>query len=175
MSRNLISTLCVMAGLLVGGATAAHADTPIPEEWGGIWDIAFDIYDCDTNQLVFSAADRDTLCPGAVFEDPGDDEVTWECTSSADGDSYTSHCEGSTEMIPGCTATFTVDMTGTRTGDSYTATSIVATTYSGACFDLEDTCQRTESAGTRVGGTPDSCQGTPNENLTWGTMKSTFR
>ncbi len=176
MNRKLSICLCALVCLAAGAATPGWAVSVVPPEWGGIWESTDDTFDCDTNALMFSSASTDTLCPGAVFgEPPVIEEITFTCTSSADGDSYTTHCEGSTEMIPGCLATYVIDTVGTRTGETSVSTTTFSTTFVGACFGMADTCQRTESTSTRIAGPPESCVGTPNEGESWGTLKARYR
>ncbi len=170
-SRTLIFVLVVLAF-----AAPALADgTPIPEEWLGIWEQTVNIYDCDTNDLLFTTTQLDTLCPGAVFEDPDGGGTTLNCTTTADGSSYTTHCEGSSEVFPGCTSSFVYDVTGTLSGDSYSATSVTNISFTGDCQDLPDQCQRTELSGTRLGPAPEPCGSSPVEHQSWGSIKSLYR
>jgi hypothetical protein len=166
--------IMALVGCLLAAATPATAEV-IPDEWVGIWEIELTTYDCTTNDVLFATTQLDTICPGAVFEDPNTEGIPIVCTTTADADSYTTHCEGSTEVVPGCTANFVYDVTGTRNGDSYTATSTVNLTYTGDCFGIPDSCQRTEISGTRIAGAPSPCDGAPVENQSWGTVKSIYR
>jgi hypothetical protein len=170
-----LKALTVLIILLATAAVPALADVEIPEEWVGVWELEIAVYECETNTLLFSTTDLDTICPGSVFEDPDPEEMPLECTGSADADSYTTHCEGSLEVMPGCTMNFVYDVTGTRDGDTYTSVATTDITYSGDCPDVPDTCQRTEVTGTRIGGAPNPCDGTPVEGRSWGTVKSLYR
>ena len=161
--------------LLVLAAVPAMADQEIPEEWIGIWEMDFAIYDCETNALLFSSTNLDTICPGSVFEDPDPGNITTECTSSADATTYTVHCEGSEEAAPGCTANFVYDLTGTRNGDSMTQLGTMTITYTGDCGPVEDACQRIEISGTRTNNDPGPCESTPVESRPWATVKSYYR
>ena len=174
--RTLILVAILAASSLVPGAPApARADTVIPVEWGGIWQLADDTFDCDTNAFLSSDAQADTLCPGAALPGPAPGELTFSCTTTADADSYEVHCAANVELAPGCVVAFAYDSTATRTGDTFTATSTSSTTYTGDCFGMADTCERTETTGTRIAGPPAACEPAANEGLTWGAVKSSYR
>lgn len=174
--RTILGINLVLAGfMLMLAAAPSGAQTPIPAEWVGIWEIEMTTYDCTTNAFLFSATELDTLCPGSFFEDPDDGgEFSLVCSSSADGDSYESHCEGSS-VFGDCTAQYVFDITSTITGASYTATQTVTISYTGNCFGLTDSCERTETSGTRIGGPPNPCEGTPVDAQSWGMVKASYR
>ncbi|MBK8168079.1 MAG: hypothetical protein IPK64_19200 [bacterium] len=174
MRTNLNSPLILAGCVLLLAAAPSGAQTPVPEEWVGIWDIELTTYDCTTNAILFTMAELDTVCSGSTFEDPDDTEFELTCTSSADADSYESHCEG-TSAFEKCTGQFVFDFIGTITGDSYTATQTVTITYTGDCFGIPDSCERTETTGTRIGGPPNPCQGTPVDAYSWGAVKAAYR
>lgn len=167
----ILATLTFAAG----SPASVRAQATIPVEWGGVWQSVDNTYDCDTNALLFNDAQQDTLCPGATLPGPAPGEMTLDCTTSADGDSYLVHCTSSLEVVPGCTVSFVYDTSATRTGDSYTAVSTSSTTYVGACFGMADTCERTESTGTRIAGPVPACSGTADENRPWGAVKLIYR
>lgn len=175
MTKLRMTILIAVACLTMIAAVPAMADTEIPEEWLGIWEVYTEIYDCETEELEFTSTHLDTICPGSVFEDPDPDSGTIECTSSADSDSYTIHCEGSEEVVPGCTANFIYDATSTRTGDSYASVGTTTITYTGDCPLIPDFCQRTEITGTRIAGVPNPCDGAPVEGYSWSSVKSIYR
>lgn len=167
--------LILASCMLLLAAPPSGAQTPVPNEWVGVWDLDITTYDCITEVIQFSTTELDTVCPGSFFEDPdGGGEFVLECTSSADADSYTSHCEG-TNVLGDCTAQFMFDTTGTITGDSYTATQTVTITYVGDCFGIPNSCERTEITGTRISGPPNPCEGTPVDSHTWGAVKAAYR
>lgn len=167
--------LAILATSTLGLAAPAWADTVIPVEWGGIWQLQDDTYDCITDEFLFSDAPTDTLCPGAVLPGPAPGEMTLDCTTTADAGSYHVHCVANVEVVPGCVVSFTYDSSSTRTGDTFTAISTSSMTYTGECFGMADTCERTETTGTRIAGPPASCEPAANENLTWGAVKSSYR
>jgi len=171
--RSLIMTAVTCSLVVV--ASPAIADVEIPEEWIGVWELDVAAYDCETNALLFSSTNLDTICPGSVFEDPNPSSITVECTSSADATTYMVHCEGSTEVLPGCAANFIYDATGTRDDNSYTSTATTIISYTGDCPLIPDSCQRTEITGTRISGQMDPCDSTPVESRSWATVKSYFR
>lgn len=168
----LVTALC---GTLVALAAPAVAQVEIPEEWIGIWELDLAVYDCETDDLLFATTSIDTICPGTVFEEPDPEDVTIECSGSADATSYTIHCEGSEEVIPGCTANFVHDASGTRNDGSYTSIATTTITFVGDCPLIPDSCQRTEITGTRIGSAPEPCGQTPVESWTWATVRSLYR
>lgn len=173
--RLLITTTSVC--LLAVAAIPTMADVVVPDEWFGVWQLDIASYDCDTNELLFSSTNLDTLCAESVFEDPDPGSVQATCTNSANATSYTIHCEGS-EPVPGfpaCTANFVYDATGTRSGDGYTAISTSTITYEGECFGIPNSCSRTEVTGTRIAGPDGPCESTPTESQTWSTVKAYYR
>lgn len=167
--------LTLIACLIAFDAGQVRAEAEIPAEWQGVWETEVSVYDCETNFLIFEFSETDTLCPGDNFEDPDEEEFTLNCTSSADATSYTSSCEGETEILPGCTAAFTFDTVGTRTGETYSVISTMNISYVGDCSGLTDSCQRTEITGTRIGEATGPCGSTPNQEHTWGAVKSSYR
>jgi hypothetical protein len=173
--RTSLSSQLILAGcVLLLAAAPSGAQTPVPEEWVGIWDIEMTTYDCTTSAILFSTTELDTLCPGSVFEDPDDSEFELICTSSADEGSFESHCEG-TSAFGDCTAQFVFDIVATISGDAYSATQTVSITYTGDCFGIPDSCERTETTGTRIDGPPNPCQGTPVDAHSWGAVKAAYR
>jgi len=171
--RTILMTVAV--GLLFAVAVPAIADTEIPEEWIGVWQLDIAIYDCDTNIRLYSSAPLDTICPGSVFEDPDGGDFTIECTASAGATTYTTHCEGSSEVEPGCIANFMYDVTGTRDGDSYSSTAITTIAYTGDCPLIPDSCQRIEISGIRISSDLGPCDSTPVESRPWATVKAFYR
>lgn len=172
-----LKTCLVVCLLLTAGLSAAPAaaDVIVPEEWVGIWEIQVATYDCDTNDLLFSTTVYDTICPGWAFADPDQEEIDLTCTGSADANSYSQHCEGSSTPFPGCEMSFVFDGTGSRTGDTYTAITTTSSTFVGACFSIPDSCSRTEVTGTRIDDTPDQCTETAEDQVSWSALKGHYR
>jgi hypothetical protein len=175
MRFSLSMTITLISGLIILFAIPAMAQTEIPEEWFGIWEMDVASYDCDTDELLFSSTEMDTICPGSVFEDPDPGSFTIECTSSADATTYEIQCLGSTEVAPGCTVEFDYDGTGTLNSDTYTAVTYSNITYGAGCPVSLDTCQRVEITGTRVSSSTDDCLSTPVVSQAWGAIKSSYR
>lgn len=175
MRATWLLAIPLSLGLAAGAASPSRADTVVPVEWGGIWQSLDNTYDCGTNALLFSGAQQDTLCPGTTLPGPPPGEMTLDCTTTADGDSYEVHCTANLELAPGCTVAFAYDTTVTRTGDTYTSVSTSSTTYTGECFGLADTCERTESTGTRIAGPSPACDGAADERRAWGAVKLIYR
>jgi len=171
--RSLIisTSVCLLAVV----AVPSMADIDVPEEWLGVWQLETASYDCDTNELLFSSTVLDTLCPGAVFEDPDPSSIEVTCTNSANSTTYTIHCEGSAPALPECTANFVFDGGGTRTDDTYTAITTVSTTYEGECMGIPDFCVRNEVTGTRISGPDGPCESTPVDSQSWSTVKAYYR
>lgn len=172
-----LKTLFVTAILfaLVASVAPASAQVEIPEEWLGIWELDLAVYDCATEDLIFSTTSLDTICPGSVWEEPDPEDVTIECTGSADATSYTQHCEGSEEIVPGCLANFVSDGSGTRNGETYTSVTTTTISFTGDCPLIPDSCQRIEITGTRIGAAPVPCGQTPVESWTWDSVRSLYR
>lgn len=159
------------------GITAAASDVVIPQEWGGIWTSVDSTYGC-LGDLQFVDGAVDTLCPGAVILDPGVFPVTYNCTGSADAGTVSVTCSGSAEVFPGCTATYSYSMQGTRTGDSYFIVTNILTTYAGSaegCNLIPDECIQINSRGTRTGPAPAEYCETPALPASWGQLKVRYR
>ena len=171
IARFLILITCI----LTLAALPAVADVDIPEQWLGIWQLAVEAFDCDTEELLFSSTAIDTVCAGDVFQDPEPGGVQAECEADINATTYTIHCEGSDEVVPGCTVNFTYDATATLDGDTYTSTAISNITYTGDCPVIPDSCMRTVVTGTRIGNAPEPCGQTPVESQSWSTVKSLYR
>jgi hypothetical protein len=165
--------VCVV--LIAAMAVPAAAQTEIPEEWMGVWDIQVELYDCETDQLLFSFAALDTICAGDPIEEPELEGGTMECTGSADATTFTLQCEGSEEVEPGCIASYVHDQLTIRTGDEYTSVATLTVSYSGDCGGVPDSCQRTEITGTRISDDPEPCGQTPVESWRWDTVRSLYR
>lgn len=159
------------------GIAAAASDVVIPQEWGGIWTSVDSTYGC-LGDLQFVDGAVDTLCPGAMILDPGVFPVTYDCTGSADASTVSVTCSGSAEVFPGCVATYSYSMQGTRTGDSYLIVSNILTTYSGSaegCNLIPDDCMQINSRGTRTGPVPTEYCETPALPASWGQLKVRYR
>lgn len=167
--------LVLCTALTALAAAPALADVIVPDEWVGIWERQVRSYDCDTDELMFSSTDYDTICPGWAFSDPEDDTVDITCTGSANADSYQQQCDGESEILPGCTATYDFQATGSRTGDSYTSVTVIEITASGECMGFSGSCQRIEVTATRIDPTPPDCSETPAERWSLSAVKGRYR
>lgn len=167
--------LALIAALTALAAAPAAADVIVPDEWVGVWELQIAAYDCETDALQFSTTEYDTICPGWAFSDPQEEDIDITCTGSANADSYEQSCEGSSEVLPGCTVDFAFDAAGTRTGDTYTSVTTIATTATGSCMGFQGSCQRIEVSATRIDPTPPDCSETPAEAWDWSTVKQRFR
>jgi hypothetical protein len=143
----------------------------IPAEWAGIWMYQSQTKDCVTGAVINSSAYADTTCAGEVIVPGGG---FYQCTGGYDGNTYTSDCVASQEILPGCRADYHLVQTGTRNGDTYTSTARSTTTFVGeTCGVLADQCFDFVTTATRVAPAPDPCF-VPVEPVTWGSLKSRF-
>jgi hypothetical protein len=149
---------------------------PVPAAWSGIWTENIVEFDCDTEEQVDAYSFTDTLCTGdpAFVSDGSVPGLV--CTGTVSDTQINMECSWSSEVFEGCTATFAVTMVGTRTGDSYQATSTLNISYvgGGPCEFLTGSCTREESTGTRIAPQPPTCI-TPVEDATWGGIKALYR
>lgn len=167
--------LALIAALTALVAAPAAADVIVPDEWVGVWELQIAAYDCETDALLFSSTEYDTICPGWGFSDPQDEDIDLTCTGSADADSYLQQCSGSTEILPGCTVTYDFEATGSRTGDTYTSVTVIETVATGDCMGFSGSCQRIEVTATRIDPTPPDCSETPAVAWDWSTVKQRYR
>ncbi len=160
---------------LAGALSSLDDEYNVPAAWAGIWTEDVVGYDCDTQEEVYSESFTDTMCAG----DPvylGDPETGFACTGSISDTQIDVECTWTMEIIEGCTASFVAVVHGTRSADSYQATSTLTVTYigEGACEFLTGSCTREESSGTRIAPQPATCN-TPVEDATWGGIKALYR
>jgi len=155
------------------GAPIMPDDVVLPEEWAGIWEVDFTLYDCTTEEVIFAGTEVDTICPNSPIEDPAS-EFALVCTGSADAETMTFECVGSGEVMPGCTAEYTFTGTATRSGDTYEGVSTTTISYVGECSGVPDQCMRLEQSATRTAPPPDPCT-TPVVEGGWGTLKAFYR
>jgi hypothetical protein len=179
----------LVCALLLGALAASAADAgpfaprshsvlgggiTVPPEWAGIWQSTDTTDDCN-GVFVSTSTSLDTLCTGQTFED---DDPNVSCTGSADANSYTQHCTGTSQPIPDCTATFDILTNGTRTGDSFFSVTVFQASYSGTgkgCDLFPDFCQQFNSHSIRIAPAPAEYCATPVEGLSWGRVKSLYR
>ena len=161
-------------GMDLGRWLAAAGNTTTPAAWAGVWSFADDDYDCDTNMLLFSDTNTDTLCTNReIFGDPG--YATWTCSGTTSDTSINVTCSGTEEVETGCIATYENTIVATRTGETLVATATLRVTFAPTdCFGAPDFCLRTESVGTRIGPEPPNCT-TAVDPSSWGRMKSQYR
>lgn len=150
----------------------------IPQEWAGIWENEINVYDCETNFLLFSSTELDTMCTGGPVMEPDEgEEIQITCTGTVDGGSIDIQCSGSVVIGPDCTAEIEWVSVGTRDGDTMTSTTTMTTTYVGAGCEggPSEFCIRSESSGTRIGPEPEDCDFVANEAHSWSTLKGLYR
>jgi hypothetical protein len=145
----------------------------IPPEWSGVWQYQDSTYDCDDNLLTTDSGE-DTLCAGDPYEEapPG---YEFSCSGTVTSTVVDLVCTVSF-MVATCTVEITIDLEGTRTGETATYVETITTTYSGGleCDFFPDTCERTRGTITRIGPAPKSCF-TPTEPSSWGKVKLRYR
>jgi len=184
---RLVSTLftaamCVSLGAGVASASGGPhfrqilstltADPTFTAAWGGVWTIDTVERDCTTNAITDSYSEQDTICAGSQIA-PGDSGFPLVCDGTISDTSLSETCSGSIEAIPGCTATFTYTVSGTRSGDSLTGTATISIDYVGSCGPITGQCTKEEITGTRTGPEPGSCT-TPVVPTTWGLLKNRY-
>jgi hypothetical protein len=165
-----LTTLTVTA--LTFGVTAAAlaGDLTYPAAWEGVWDVTAETRDCASDFLYGTDEYTDVVCEGDIFEL----ESGFNCTGTVTDTSYDVSCADQTTVLPDCVAFITFDSEGTRSGDSYSAVTIITTEYVGAgCTGTQDTCLRIEEEATRTGADPD-CVNTPVDGASWGEIKLRF-
>jgi len=148
----------------------------VPQEWAGIWQSNFTVYDCDSGFELFSDAQLDTLCTGTPFIVDGDDDIEFICTGTVDATSVDIECSGSTIVGPDCTMEMVWTTVGTRDGDTMTSTTTLTMTQVGSgCEGPTVFCTRMETTGTRIGSEPEECGFAPVDVTDWSTIKGLYR
>lgn len=157
-------------------AAPASAQIEFPASWAGIWEITSTDFECGTSNQLDMYTETDTICAGDVF-DPGQEVegAVYICSGGIDDTTIDITCAITTEVAPGCDVTFTINTTGTRTGDSFEGTDTFSITYEGDCFGLQDSCTESEVTGTRTGPAPPECATVSTEPATWGHIKDLYR
>ncbi len=183
--RSLSVTALLAAAAACAGSAAAitpphpptlnqiltAADTNLPSAWVGVWSIHTVETDCTSGATFYDATLVDTLCVDQSIA-PGDSTVS--CNVQVDATSFHVTCSGTQDVIAGCTATFSYDVSGSVTGNSFTSTGTFNITYSGDCFGAEDSCFNITETGTRTSSDPGVCN-TPTLPNTWGRLKAMYR
>ena len=148
----------------------------VPQEWAGIWQSNFTVYDCDSGFELFSDAQLDTLCTGTPFIGDEGDDIEFICSGTVDATSADIQCTGSTVVGPDCTAEVVWTMVGTRDGNSMTSTTTFTMTQEGSgCEGPAVFCIRTEMSGERIGSEPEECGFAPVDATDWSTIKGLYR
>lgn len=142
-----------------------------PAEWEGVWDLTITTSDCDGNNPMVTM-ETDTICAGDPFEVPNDDpNFSITCTGTVDATSVNATCTGA-QSILGCNFAYTADMAGTRSGNTYQATTIATIIQSGLC-GADTTCFMSVVDAVRSPDEAPPCS-TPVEESSWGNVKKTF-
>ena len=172
--RPLLTFMLVLAAAAALVHSPAHAGSvPVPPEYIGIWDYTTVVRDCDTQQILFQGAQRDTVCAGDTF-DPSFGQFELECTGTINATTIDVECTGQFVVDPKCVANLHYVIDGTRNGDSWITTSTIETDYVGAGCPIGDSCTVTTSTGTRVDPNP-NCEAQPVEPGTWGQIKHSYQ
>ena len=160
------------AGLLHG-----QGEIVVPAAWSGVWSYVDSTWDC-AGELLGVDSGLDTLCTGQSA-DPGEGEpFPIECTGTVDDDSIDMTCVYVDEVIPDCTLTFTIELLGTMSANSYVLQNTYTMEYEGTgkgCDFFPDQCQRTVTRATRIAPEPTKYCATPVDVTTWGRVKSQYR
>lgn len=173
MSPHRFFLPIVVAVVCLAIKPAAADPIPYPDEYVGIWDNTTVIRDCDTQIILFTSSDRDTVCAGEYF-DPSFGEAPLTCTGTVTPTTIDIHCEGSYESEPGCTANVQFDMTGSLIGDTWTTTTTIQSTFVGEQCTIASACLSITSTSTRVSPDPGDCPPAPVEPVTWGQLKHLY-
>ncbi len=107
----------------LGDALSAFGQYTIPDAWSGVWDFQQNDYDCDTNDLLDTYSDTDTLGTGEV--------IVSGCPRSRAPDrratrASTSTVAGKFEIDEGCSVTIGFSFSGSRNGDTANITTTVS-------------------------------------------------
>jgi len=149
----------------------------VPAAWSGIWSYVDSTYDC-TGSLMNVDTGLDTLCTGQSA-DPGEGEpFPLQCTGTVDDDSIDMTCVYVDDPIEDCTLTFTIELLGTMSANSYVLTNTFSMEYEGTgkgCDFFPDQCQRTVTRATRIAPEPAAYCATPVDVTSWGRVKSQYR
>ncbi len=191
MKRMAIAVV-LLAALLGASAAAAAPVVPgsrtvlrtlsaadvVPADWAGVWSIADTIYSC-LGEVQQTTSGSDTLCAGQeISQESPDPSIQFTCTSSITANTFQIHCAGSMPVMPDCQADFTLDGTGTFSGDSFFSVMTMTTTFSGTgegCDLFPPSCTQINAHGTRTGPAPIAFCQTPTHAGTWGELKSIYR
>lgn len=171
---RLLSVILVLSPLVSAAAAADSAPDPVfPVSWEGIWMVTRAIVDCDTGEIVDEDAAPDTICAGETMAFTVEGvEIT--CSGTITDDTVDAVCTGQTTVFPGCTASVTSDVGGTRTGDSYEIDQRVLVDLSPLCFTA-DRCFRATFSGVRIAGGQGVCAPISTvDPLSWGVIKARY-
>jgi len=149
----------------------------IPPEWDGIWTNTDSTYDCN-GVLQSTSTSTDTLCGGAVFVDPGELPVDFQCSGTVNGTTINFTCTGRDTVISDCVLTFTYTTHGTRTGDDSFAVLNVVSSVEGTGFEcgfIPVQCMQINTHAHRTGPAPAAYCSTPTKAATWGGVKIRYR
>jgi hypothetical protein len=181
VSTAVVSATTAHAGAALRFGNALHAingSITIPPEWDGVWAYDDSLYECGGAPLSQHSGE-DTLCAGEVLYDDGAvPEVTFTCSGSATATTLDVTCSGSFVPIVDCTTSVTLDIEGTRTGDTSFTQTVTTWSYHGTadiCGLFPDECYRTRSHATRTGPAPSDYCSTPVRRASWGQVKVRYR
>jgi hypothetical protein len=164
--RSTASLLALMA------ASAFAQDGTVPAAWEGVWDTHIEVRICGMTNVVFEESFDDTLCEGDVLY--ADEGSNGNCSGTITDTSADWTCVFSEEPEAGCTMTLTIHLSGTRSGDSFTAVETYETVYTGSCSpEFQDSCLEFTTTATRTGETP-QCDQVGQSVSSWSSVKSKF-
>ncbi len=173
MSPQRLSLLVLVLAVGLGSGPAAADPIPLPEEYIGIWEETTVVRDCETQVILFQSTENDTVCAGSTF-DPDFGETPLTCTGTITPTTIDIQCEGSYELEPGCTANVNFTMTGTLSGDTWTTTTRIESTFVGEACPIPSACLSITSTATRINPDPGDCPPSPVEPATWGQLKHLY-
>ncbi|NNE43253.1 MAG: hypothetical protein HKN12_03520 [Gemmatimonadetes bacterium] len=131
----------------------------VAQEWAGVWNLEFQERDCDTNAIISTTTETDTLCASEAFTygDDGIEDIA--CTGTWTATSVNLRCQDSI-TFDGITCAFDAQINGTMASDgsSYNVTVRVDITYTGEGAPPND-CFLETIVGTRVSDSQAGCPG----------------
>lgn len=187
MSRSRLLAMVLLAAVVIPTAASAREFKPpslleaiagtgfsIPAAWSGVWQYQDSTYQCTPRTLTDTDSGLDTLCAGTSFEPDTTEGVQYDCTGTVSDTFVDITCTGSL-TFEDCTGTFQTRSVGTRTGESYIATTTVTLTWSPAFCALQaDSCTEIVTRATRISPQPGGCT-TAAIQGTWGSLKTRYR
>jgi len=163
--RSLLALLALAVMAVVGcgdgdgGGNGNPAGPAVfPASWAGVWDLEGTVTICDTDSIVDTIAERDTICTGEAFEFDLEEGFVLDCTGTITDTHADIECTG-TFTFGGATCMGTVQVTATRNNDEFTSMITANVTCTGSGEVPPDFCLHQEITATRVSLSQPGCDG----------------